>query len=579
MSAPAGSPMSVIQASQGGDTAAVTEKVMSALEQERYAELVSALLHDLNEAQPNDPLQYLNRKLTSASVSPQAQQSPNTAEEEEKPLYTLVLKEKALTIIVMGASGDLAKKKTFPALYKLHKQKLLPPHTRIVGYARSVMSPEEFHSRIVSYIDKEEDTASFKAMSSYVAGQYTSAADLAVLDKAVLASEVANGGPAGNRVFYLALPPSAFVDTCTSIKASAVPSQGWIRIVVEKPFGSDTDSSKKLSVALGALFREDQLYRIDHYLGKEMVQNLVTLRFANHIFGALWNRCHIANVQITFKEKIGTQGRGGYFDNFGIIRDVIQNHLTQILALVAMEKPKSLSAEHVRDEKVAVLECIRPVAVGDCVLGQYGRSEDGKEEAYLDDATVPKGSKCPTFASMVLKIQNDRWQDVPFILKAGKAMDKRMVTVRIQFRDEVRPFGNLAQRNELVIRMQPDEAMYMKISTKEPGVGHNSIQQTELELSYHKRYQGLVLPEAYESLINEVVNGNTTNFVRADELDAAWKIFTPLLHDIDAGKVSPVVYPFGSRGPTQSDDMLKNLGFERNENYEWRAAAGGANKL
>jgi glucose-6-phosphate 1-dehydrogenase len=523
-------------------------------EDRKFNDLVNGLLHELTSEQPRDAVEFLTRKLSSSFVG-----SPTQV---EKQLYPKELTLKPLTIIVLGASGDLAKKKTFPAIFKLYQQRLLPPHARIVGYARSEMTLPEFHDRVTQYI--KEDTTGFKTILSYVSGQYDSAEDMGKLDQHVKTLE--KGAPGGgNRVFYLALPPTQFVSTCRSIHASAVPTGGWIRVVVEKPFGSDTASSNALSKDLSALFREDQIFRIDHYLGKEMVQNLVTLRFANHIFGAVWNRSHISNVQITFKETIGTEGRGGYFDSFGIIRDVIQNHLTQILALVAMEKPKSLSAEHVRDEKVSVLQCVRPIAPENVVLGQYGRSPDGKKEGYLDDPTVPKGSTTPTFASLVLFIENDRWQDVPFIIKAGKAMDRKMVTVRVQFRDEVRPFGDRTQRNELVIRMQPDEAMYLKVSTKVPGVSQD-IQVSELDLSYHQRFKGLVLPEAYESLINEVVLGNSTNFVRSDELQAAWEIFTPILHNTTI----PVrQYPFGSRGPQEADDLATRFGFKRTVGYEW----------
>ena len=247
---------------------------------------------------------------------------------------------------------------------------------------------------------------------------------------------------------------------------------------------------------------------------------------------------------------------------------MIQNHLTQILALIAMEKPKSLDAEAIRDEKVAVLKCVEPARLEDCVLGQYTASEDGKIPGYLEDDTVPKGSNCPTFASMALTINNDRWQGVPFIVKAGKALDSKVVLIRIQFKDEVRPYGNVVQRNELVIRAQPDESMYLKITTKSPGLG-TEVHQTELDLSYKHRYDEIRLPEAYESLINEVVLGNSTNFVRSDELEAAWNIYTPLLNQIEEQKVPVTPYVAGSRGPKSADALAEKCGYKRTTGYEW----------
>ncbi|EPY29673.1 glucose-6-phosphate 1-dehydrogenase [Strigomonas culicis] len=355
------------------------------------------------------------------------------------------------------------------------------------------------------------------------------------------------------------------------------PVGGWVRVVIEKPFGRDTETSAQLSSQLEPLFNESQIFRIDHYLGKEMVQNLLTVRFANRIFSSLWNAQNIACIQITFKETIGTEGRGGYFDSFGIIRDVIQNHLTQILALVAMEKPQSLDAENIRDEKVAALRCISAVRVEDCVLGQYTASEDGSIPGYLEDPTVPKNSKCPTFAMIRLKIDNDRWDGIPFILKAGKALEDKHVGIRIQFKEETRPYGSAAQRNELVIRAQPSEAMYIKITNKVPGIMEDlrNTHQTELDLTYRARYS-TQLPDAYESLINEAVLGNSTNFVRKDELDAAWRIFTPLLHKIDKGEVSVIPYKAGSRGPKEADDFSAANGFKYNPEYTW---APPSNKL
>jgi glucose-6-phosphate 1-dehydrogenase len=327
---------------------------------------------------------------------------------------------------------------------------------------------------------------------------------------------------------------------------------------------------------MGALFNEKDLFRIDHYLGKEMVQNLMVLRFANSWLEPNWNRDKISSVLITFKEDIGTMGRGGYFDEFGIIRDVMQNHLLQVLSIIAMEAPLSVhggEGNHVRDEKVKALRCIAPIAVEDCVLGQYVADEKGDNPGYLEDETVPKGSRCPTFATCVLKVNNSRWEGVPFIIKCGKALDERKTEVRIQFRQQPGAShmfpGETIPPNELVIRLQPNEAIYLKTNIKSPGL-QTIPTQVEMDLSYTTRFPGAHNPDAYTRLILDVLRGKQAGFVRDDELEAAWAIFTPLLHKIDAGHIQPVPYKFGSRGPEESDALLASNGFFRNENYSWQ---------
>lgn len=343
-------------------------------------------------------------------------------------------------------------------------------------------------------------------------------------------------------------------------------------MIVEKPFGHDLQSSQELSAHLSSLFTEDQIYRIDHYLGKEMVQNLMVLRFGNRIFGPIWNRNSVACVVLTFKEPFGTQGRGGYFNDFGIIRDVMQNHLLQMLCLVAMEKPASTSPDDVRDEKVKVLKSIAPVPASDVVLGQYVGNPKGKDHSklgYLDDPTVPKGSCTPTFATAVLYVQNERWDGVPFILRCGKALNERKAEVRLQFTDVPGDiFNERCHRNELVVRVQPDEAIYLKMMTKRPGV-YFSPEETELDLTYKSRYKNVKLPDAYERLILDVFCGNQMHFVRSDELREAWRIFTPLLHQIEAEKKNPLPYIYGSRGPSEADDLVKRVGFQYGGTYKW----------
>ncbi|KAG0294626.1 Glucose-6-phosphate 1-dehydrogenase, partial [Dissophora globulifera] len=475
----------------------------------------------------------------------------------------------------LGASGDLAKKKTFPALFGLFRNGHIAPTTRIIGYSRTKIDRPDYLKRISQYIKNTSDPQ-VKAMldrfldqSTYVSGLYDQDSGFQQLEHELKRVEQETG--AQDRLLYMALPPSVFIPVATGLKRNCYTTKGINRLIVEKPFGMDLESSRVLSKALAALYREDEIYRIDHYLGKEMVKNIMILRFSNQIFRSCWDKDHISNVQITFKEKIGTEGRGGYFDEFGIVRDVMQNHLFQILSLIAMETPASLNAEDIRNAKVDVLRAIPEVIESEVLLGQYGKSEDGTLPSYLDDETVPKGSKQATFAAAAFHINNPRWSGVPFVLKCGKALNQQKVEVRIQFKDmgEGLFHKNDMARNELVIRVQPDEAVYLKMTQKLPGLGMETV-MSELDLSYASRFTNLSVPDAYENLILDAILGEQSNFVRSDELDEAWRIFTPVLHKIDRGLVPVATYPYGSRGPEQVADFIARFGFERHQQeYSW----------
>lgn len=475
--------------------------------------------------------------------------------------------------IILGASGDLAKKKIYPTLWWLFKDGLLPEETYFVGFARSHLTMDDIRAASLPYMkvkDADNERLSvFFQRNSYLSGHYTDAEAFSQLQSHL--TSLCHGTGA-NYIFYLALPPTVYHSVTTNIRQHCMSNKGWSRVIVEKPFGRDLQSSEELSAHLSSLFTEDQIYRIDHYLGKEMVQNLMVLRFGNRIFGPIWNRDSVACVVLTFKEPFGTYGRGGYFDDFGIIRDVMQNHLLQMLTLVAMEKPASTKSDDVRDEKVKVLKCISPVTLDDVVLGQYEGNPDGEGQAklgYLDDPTVPKDSSTATFATVVLHVHNERWEGVPFILRCGKALNERKAEVRLQFTDVPGDIFNAqCQRNELVVRVQPDEAIYAKMMSKKPGVYFNP-EETELDLTYRSRYKDVKLPDAYERLILDVFSGSQMHFVRSDELKEAWRIFTPLLHQIEAEKPQPVPYTYGSRGPKEADELMKRAGFHYGGTYKY----------
>ncbi|KAK3404313.1 hypothetical protein EUGRSUZ_K00618 [Eucalyptus grandis] len=465
------------------------------------------------------------------------------------------------SITVVGASGDLAKKKIFPAIFALFYEDCLPKNFTVFGYARTKMTDEELRTMIsktlTCRIDKRENCEDkmnqFLKRCFYHSGQYNSEENFRELDIKLKEKEA---GKLANRLFYLSVPPNIFVDVvrCASIRASS--TSGWTRVIVEKPFGRDSESSGELTRCLKQYLNEDQIFRIDHYLGKELVENLSVLRFSNLVFEPLWCRNYIRNVQLIFSEDFGTEGRGGYFDHYGIIRDIMQNHLLQILALFAMETPVSLDAEDIRNEKVKVLRSMRPLQLEDVIVGQYkGHSKGAKSlPGYTDDPTVSKDSLTPTFAAAALFINNARWDGVPFLMKAGKALHTKRAEIRVQFRHVP---GNLYKRNfgtdldkatnELVLRVQPDEAIYLKINNKVPGLGMR-LDRSDLNLLFKARYPREI-PDAYERLLLDAIEGERRLFIRSDELDAAWALFTPLLKELEEKKIVPELYPYGSRGP------------------------------
>ncbi|KAK3717812.1 Glucose-6-phosphate 1-dehydrogenase [Vermiconidia calcicola] len=487
-------------------------------------------------------------------------------------------------ILVLGASGDLAKKKTFPALFGLFRNGFLPKGVKVIGYARTKMDHAEYLKRVKSHIktptkEIEQQLEEFCSVATYVSGLYDQDEPFQNLEKHL--QKVEEGQKETNRVFYMALPPSVFIPVSEHLKRNNYPEKGIARIIIEKPFGKDLESSRELDRALRPNWKEEETFRIDHYLGKEMVKNILILRFGNEFFGATWNRNHIDNVQITFKEPFGTEGRGGYFDEFGIIRDVMQNHLLQVLTLLAMERPISFSSEDIRDEKVRVLRGMPSIEPKNVIIGQYEKSLDGTKPGYKEDDTVPKESRCPTFTSMVAYIKNERWDGVPFILKAGKALNEQKTEVRIQYKDVTSGIFKDIPRNELVLRVQPNESVYIKMNSKLPGLSMQTT-VTELDLTYRRRFSDLKIPEAYESLILDALKGDHSNFVRDDELDASWRIFTPLLHYLDDNKeIMPMGYPYGSRGPAVLDDFTASYGYKFSDaaGYQWPVTSAEPNKL
>jgi glucose-6-phosphate 1-dehydrogenase len=463
----------------------------------------------------------------------------------------------------MGGTGDLMERKLLPALFHLSNEGLLGKECQILGVSRSkTMNDESFRAWALDALDKAEGvertgrgTWCSGCLHFQSIGSGTPA-DFEALAQRIRDLEAMYGLP-GNRTFYLALPPRAFVPTVSGLGAAGLDSsRGWTRLVVEKPVGRDLESARVLNAAIHQHFDESQVYRIDHYLGKETVQNLLVIRFANPIFESLWNRDRISSVQITVAEELGVGDRAGYYDNSGAVRDMIQNHLTQLLALVAMEVPVRFEADAIRDEKVKVLRAVAPIGETDVVLGQYGGGEiDGRRvPGYLQEEGVAPQSRTETYAAIKLHVDNWRWQGVPFLLRTGKRLPKRTTHIMVRFRRApvslFEPYEACRlHNNEFMVWLQPDEGFDLRFEIKRPGEPFALTTHT-LDFRYGEAYARL--SDAYETLLLDVLIGDQTLFVRADEVEAAWGLYTPVLereHEVH-------LYPAGSWGPDQADSLV-----------------------
>jgi glucose-6-phosphate 1-dehydrogenase len=493
------------------------------------------------------------------------------------------------TIVIFGASGDLTQRKLVPALYNLRRDGLLPGACALVGFARRTKSDEQFrdemhagvaaHSRAQPVDDAE--WAAFAANMRYHTADFDDPAGYAGLRDLLDQLDVARGAELGqgNRLFYLATPPEAYPRIVARLgeaglnkpplkeSSTAAGSNGWTRIIIEKPFGRDLASAEALNAHVLGVFDESQVYRIDHYLGKETVQNILTFRLGNSIFEPLWNRRYIDHVQIMVAEKIGVEGRGGYYDNAGAIRDMVQNHMLQVLALTAMEPPAAFTADAVRNEKVKALQAIRPIAADE--VGKY--TVRGQYTEYRNEPGVARGSATETFMALKLMIDNWRWSGVPFYLRTGKALPERLTEVAIQFKqpplmlfthdDHPGHAGSAdaMEPNVLVLRIQPNEGIALQIGLKPPGSSLR-LRPVELGFNYGAGF-GKESPEAYERLLLDAILGDATLFIRRDEVEAAWSLITPIIEGWAAGNApKPAPYWSGSWGPDAADVLINTDG-------------------
>ncbi len=472
------------------------------------------------------------------------------------------------TIVIFGASGDLTSRKLIPALYSLYRRQRLPMQLRVVGFARRPYSHDDFRGMMRDAVQKsdgfdEQSWDEFAANLYYARGDLNTPEDYDKLHHFLYEIEKQNA----NRLYYLATAPNYYEAVVTNLRQMGMTSQedGWRRVVVEKPFGYDLGSARALNRVIHEAFDESQVYRIDHYLGKETVQNILFFRFANTIFEPIWNRNYVDHVQVTVAETVDVEHRGGYYDGAGIMRDMFQNHLLQLLSLVAMEPPASVSAEALRNEKVKVLSALRPVMLSDTVRGQY--------DGYLKAQGVAPDSQTPTFAALKLYVDNWRWQDVPFFLRSGKALKQKTTEIVVEFRRPPHLFFNLPrgrqlEPNFLCLCIQPDEGIHLSFQTKVPG-STSEVQLVNMEFGYSDTFQHLPLPEAYERLLLDAIQGDAALFTREDEIELSWKLIDYILHSWQSPQAQPLqIYAPGSWGPEAADRLLTA------DHRAWRLGCG-----
>jgi glucose-6-phosphate 1-dehydrogenase len=483
------------------------------------------------------------------------------------------------TVVIFGAAGDLTKRKLVPALYNLKALGLLPREFAIVGVARRDKTHEEFREEqsrdIRAFATAPVDEALWAELREamyFQAGElsdpaaYTQLADL-------LADVAKRHATGGNALFYLAVPPSLFGEVVRRLgDAGLLRQEGgtWRRVIVEKPFGHDLDTARALSAELAAVLREDQIYRIDHYLGKETVQNIMVFRFANGLFEPIWNRTYVDHVQLMVAETVGVEDRGNYYETAGVLRDMIQNHMFQLLALVAMEPPISFAADAVRDEKVKVLQAIRPMSPEETldrtVRGQYGDGSIAGQpaRAYRREPKVSPTSTTETYAALKLFVENWRWAGVPFYLRSGKRLTRRQTEIVVEFRRppllllETAAMGEI-DPNRLVLHIQPEEGIEFQVKAKRPGPTVR-IETVKLDFSY-KDFGQTSAATGYERLLHDCMAGDSTLFHRTDMVEAAWRIATPIL---ETWRYLPAPdfpnYPAGSWGPAAADELIQQDG-------------------
>jgi glucose-6-phosphate 1-dehydrogenase len=473
-------------------------------------------------------------------------------------------------LVIFGASGDLTQRKLFPALYSLAYRRLLPKQFAIVGVARTEESDDEFKERMKGAVQEHSrDEFRDDAWESLADGMRYVAMDFGDEEGEDRLAETLNEldeerGTRGNRVYYLATPPVVFA-TVVEALGKRRHTEGWTRLIVEKPFGHDLESARELNTAVEKYFEEREVFRIDHYLGKETVQNMLVLRFANGIFEPIWNRQFVDHVQITVAESIGIEGRAAYYEQSGAIRDIFQNHLLQLLAITAMEPPIDFTADSVRNEKVKVLRALHTPGPKSVVRGQYGRGYvEGKEVVgYREEEGVDAQSMTETYVAAKLYVDNWRWADTPFYVRMGKRLARRETTIAIQFKRAPHPpFEELATEglrpNVLIVHVQPDEGVSLAIGVKVPGLGMQ-IRTVHMDFLYGGAFR-TGLPEAYERLILDAMLGDATLFTRIDEVEEQWSLVDAIIAAWARDRPAFPNYPAGTWGPPSADELLQRDG-------------------
>ncbi len=471
-----------------------------------------------------------------------------------------VIPVEAFDLVIFGATGDLARRKILPGLLHRFAVGQMPEGGRIIGSARSEMSDDEFRKAIQEPLEEISTTSDYppELLEGFLKQLHYVAVD--AKGPQGWKSLAAMLRPDVIRAFYLSVDPSLFAPIATRLRSARIASVGS-RIVVEKPFGHDLESAKALNAELGKYFDEHQIYRIDHYLGKETVQNLMALRFANALFEPLWNSQHIDHVQITVSEDLGVEGRGEYYDRSGAMRDMVQNHLMQLLCLTAMEPPSRFEPNAVRDEKLKVIRALDVVEPGDIARGQYRTNGNGN--SYAEDVGN-SSSTTESFIAMKLHVSNWRWSGTPFYLRTGKRLRERLSEIAIIFRDpphSIFPAMENRRGNALIIRLQPDEGITLRMTIKDPGPGGMRLTEVPLDMTFAEALgEDANGPDAYERLIMDVIRGDQTLFMRGDEVEAAWEWVDPIIARWEEAGDAPSLYDAGSSGPDDSLMLLHRDG-------------------